>query len=114
MKQCSYIDRPGITQAEKDHYSKVYGINRNSAVCEVPHFDVTTQLPQDIMHVLLEGIVPVHIGLLLDHIVETLSLLTLPEINARIASYPYGYFEEKPSTLRGTNFDGIGQQTGKN
>ena len=110
MKQCPFIDRPGITECERNHYSKVYGINRMSALCEVPYFDVTTQLPQDLMHVLLEGIVPVQIGFLLTYAIDTLK--TLADINARITSYPYSYFEVQPSLLTTTNFDVAGHQTG--
>lgn len=113
MRQCAYIDRPGITSSEREHFSKVYGINRTSALCEVPYFDVTCQLPQDIMHVLLEGLIPVNIGLLLTHAIESLKIVTLADINARIKSYPYVYFENKPSMLTATNFDVGGRQTGR-
>ncbi len=110
-RQCSYIDRPGITASEREHYSMVYGINRTSILCQVPHFDVTAQLPQDLMHILLEGVFPMHIGLLLTHLIHTLSL-TIVEINARISSFPYAYFEEKPCTLTNVTLDVGGRQTG--
>lgn len=83
-----------------------------SALCEVPYFDVTTQLPQDLMHVLLEGIIPVQIGFLLIHAIDTLQVLTLADVNARISAYPYAYFEVHPSLLKDTNFDVAGRQTG--
>ena len=40
----------------KDYFSKQYGINRRSLLSKIPDFDVTKQLPQDIMHIFLEGI----------------------------------------------------------
>ena len=64
------------------------------------------------MHVLLEGIVPVQIGFLLTYAIDTLKILTLADINARITSYPYSYFEVQPSLLTTINFDVAGHQTG--
>ena len=111
-RHCAYIDRRDIRDVEKEHYSKVYGINHTSALCDVPYFDVTQQLPQDVMHLLLEGIIPNNIGLLLTHVIQSLKIITLAEINARIKSYPYAYFESRPSELTVTKFDTGGHQTG--
>jgi hypothetical protein len=73
-KQCSYIERPGISSEEKSHFSKVYGINRKSALCDLPYFDLTQQLPQDIMHLLFEGIFPIQLELMLHHATATLKV----------------------------------------
>lgn len=54
-RHCAYTDRRDTRDAEKEHYSKVYGINYTSALCDIPYFDVTQQLSQDVMHLLLEG-----------------------------------------------------------
>ena len=37
------------------HFSKEYGITKRSVLLDAPYFDVTDQLLQDIMHVILEG-----------------------------------------------------------
>lgn len=37
------------------HFSKEYGVTKRSVLLDAPHFDVTDQLPQDVMHVILEG-----------------------------------------------------------
>ena len=74
MRQCSYLEHPGIGIDERGHYSKVYGINRRSTLCDLSHFDVTKQLPQDIMHLLFEGIIPVHVELILNHAIGTLKV----------------------------------------
>ena len=79
-KQCEYIERPGITSSERCHYSKVYGINKSSVLLELPDFDITQQLPQDIMHVLLEGIFPLHVEQLFDYIINVASLLSLDQV----------------------------------
>ena len=73
-KYCEYIDQPGISAAERVHYSKVYGINRKSILCELSNFNVTEQLPQDLMHVLFEGVFQAHIRELLKYLVEGLSV----------------------------------------
>jgi len=74
IEQCGYIDRPGISNSERVHYSKVYGINRTSILFDLPDFDLTQQLPQDLMRVLLEGIFPVHMEQLLYYVVQILSV----------------------------------------
>ena len=60
----------------------------------------------------MEGIIPTNIGLLLTHLIESLKLFTLADINARSKAYPYAYFEDKPSELTTTNFGMGGRQTG--
>ena len=109
-KYSDLISRPDASVSERKHYSKVYGINRVSVVTQLQYFDVTSQLPQDLMHVLLEGVFPLHMEQFLKYIVEDMGVLTLDQINFRIAAYPYAYFDEKPSQLYG--YDLKGNQTG--
>ena len=104
--------------AERAHYSKTYGINRESEITLLDPFDVTEQVPQDVMHVLLEGVVPIEIGLLLRQAVVEDEAITLAVVNQKIASFPYSYFESdtKPSTIPQSsvqNGDLTGKQTGK-
>ena len=110
IKHCESINRPGISHAEKSHYSKVYGINRASVLMELTDFDVTRQLPQDLMHVLLEGVFPYHLEQLLDYVVNESALLTLSQINSRIKAFPYAYFSERPSPLNDLSV--MGSQSG--
>ena len=58
-------------------------------------------MPVDVMHILLEGVVPIQIGLLLKQVVLQDELISLNEINRKLASFPYSYFEvdTKPSTI---------------
>ena len=71
-RHCEYISQFGISRSEKSHYSKVYGINRSSILHELA---VTKDLPQDLMHVLLEGVFLLHFEQLLDHIVNVSGLV---------------------------------------
>ena len=83
-----------MSESERDHY-KVYGVNHTSILYEVPHFNVTEQLPQDLTHVQLEGAFDIHVNELFKYLV---SFMTLAEINHQIMSHPYyAYFEEKPA-----------------
>ena len=109
-KHCEFIHRDGISDSERIHFSKVYGINQQSILIELPAFDVTEQLPQDLMHVLLEGIFPLHLEQFLRYIVQDLHLITLDQINSRIAEFPFAYFNDKPGSLSG--LDPQGSQTG--
>ena len=83
------------------HYSKTYGINRRSALSCLQYFDICEQLPQDVMHVLLEGVVPRSVALVLQHVIVDLRIISIDALNARIASFPYAYFESpnKPSRI---------------
>lgn len=40
----------------RQYFCKEYGTNKRSALSDLPFFDVPRQLPQDIMHIFLEGI----------------------------------------------------------
>ena len=75
----------------------MYGVNRTSILCDLPHSDVTQQLPQDLMQ---EGVFHVHVNEILIYLVDRISFLTLADINRRIMAHPYPYFEEKPGPLR--------------
>ena len=74
LTQCSYVERPGISSEEKQHFSKVYGVNRKSILCDLPDFDITTQLPQDIMHVLFEGLFHLQVRLFLNYLIDDLKV----------------------------------------
>lgn len=71
---------------------------------------MTEQLPQVLMHVLFEGVFHIHVRVLLEYLVNDLSYVTLADINSRIMSHPYAYFEEKPAPL--SSLDPYGNQSG--
>lgn len=106
-KQCDRIEGPGITQEEKQHYSKVYGVNRRSILCELTSFDITKNIPQDMMHILLEGAFPLHLKLLMENAPRP---VTLGNINRKLKEFPFAYFQERPKAL--TSTDLTGSQTG--
>ena len=100
-EQCDMMSDEDVSQAERQYYSKVYGINRSSAISHLDHFDITEQLPQDVMHVLLEGVVPLNTGLFLHHVMVEEGHISIDTLNRKLRSFPYGYFEsdKKPPAL---------------
>ncbi|XP_033125438.1 uncharacterized protein LOC117123569 [Anneissia japonica] len=106
-RQCSEIEQASTKFVKKDLQTS-YGINVRSALCELPTFDVTKQLPQDIMHTLLEGTVQYEVRFVLLHFIQSGSI-TLNQINGAIANHAYGYSEvsDKPGPLKESVFFGI-------
>ena len=90
QQQLSDIENAGLPFL-KNYFSKQYGINRRSVLSEIPDFDVTKQLPQDIMHIFLEGILSYEIKFLLKHYFDG-GLITLDQLNIKLQNFPYGLF----------------------
>ena len=93
-----------------DHYSKTYGINRRSALLDIPFYSMFKGgLPHDSMHDILEGVAPLEISLLLCHCIISKRLLSLEEYNRRLLQFDFGYTEASkapPITSRSTLIDG--------
>lgn len=65
-----------------------HGVKRPCAITErLAHFHVTTGYPPDVMHDLLEGIVPVELALCLQILIK--KYFSLEELNAIIKKFPY-------------------------
>ena len=98
-EQCKYLERKDIEKLEKRYYSTSFGVNRKSALAKFDEFDVTDQLPQDIMHLFLKGVCVLHTSVLLKYLIYEEQLLTLDALNIKIKPYKYLYFETKPTPL---------------
>lgn len=98
---CNAMRLNRLHQRALERISKQYGINRRSPLWKIPTFDVIKQLPQDIMHTLLEGTVQYEVRLVLQHYIQS-GVTTLSQINGAIASNEYGYSEvfDKPGPLK--------------
>ena len=93
--------------AVKNDLTTTYGINHRSSLCDLGDFDITVQLPQDLMHTLLEGAVQYELRhMLLYYITD--NQFTLAQLNAAIANQDYGYSEvsNKPGPLKESVFRG--------
>ncbi|XP_039248923.2 uncharacterized protein LOC120326666 [Styela clava] len=91
LSQCQYLNKTT---------SVAYGINRKSTIFDLKNFDPFTSVPQDAMHVILEGCIPYTLQQLLQHLLRE-KQLTLQFINQRIEKFPYGYLDRtnKPSPI---------------
>lgn len=89
-----------------DEHSDTYGINYRSPLNELDYFHVVDQVPQDIMHVLLEGVVPYELLLMLKSFVRDKKYFSVHLLNDRIASFAYSTHEatNRPSLIKPTVF----------
>ena len=77
-----------------EHYSKTYGINACSGLMNIPFFSMFGGgLAHDIMHDVLEGVAPLEMSLLLQHVILREKFLTLNDYNFRLTHFDYGYTE---------------------
>ena len=72
--------------------SVTYGITSKSSLNEIPHFHLPTMLPQDVMHILFEGVVPRELKLMLANFIETKKHFSLDELNGH---FSYGRSEAR-------------------
>ena len=91
----------------KEYYSMFFGVNGRSGLQEAPYFDVCEQLPQDIMHVFLEGVITYELKYLLRFYIEEKESFTLTDLNNRIQGFPYGYsqIKDKPCVIKETDLE---------
>ena len=101
--------------AETD--SITYGINCKSALNKLDDFDVCDgQLPQDMMHVLLESVVPYTIKAMLQSFINQKCLFTIDFVNQKLSTLKFSRSEcrNKPSQLSSNILhDGNLNQSGK-
>ena len=76
------------------HFSKEYGVNKRSVLLDAPFFDVTAQLPQDLMHIILEGALSRALFFVITYFINN-NAFTLNDLNAFILNFNYGYAELK-------------------
>jgi len=79
------------------HFSKIYGINERTSLMDVKYFSIFEyRLPHDMMHDLLEGLVPHEIKLMVLYYTSN-HFFTLQEFNERLINFNFGYSEkDKP------------------
>ena len=80
------------TKTKRSELRKNYILNKTGYLASLRDFDITIQLPQDIMHTLLEGSVQYELRILsLSYI--TPKDFTLKELNYEIINFDFGYSE---------------------
>jgi len=103
-EHCSEIEN--ATGEFQNNLKITYGINRRSPLCRLPDFNIVTQLPQDIMHILFEGTVQYELRLVLKELIYTQKIVSLDSVNSSISNHLYGYSEisSKPPPIRDVYF----------
>ena len=75
--------------------STTYGVNYNSPLNEIDYFHVANmQLPQDVMHILFEGVIPMEIKLLVTRLIQQ-KFFTIETLNERCKYFMYSRAESK-------------------
>lgn len=85
---------------ENPSNTAVYGVERICPFDELSYFDVTKGLPPDLMHDLLEGVIPLVVKLVLCKAHRD-KHMTIQEVNAEISQFSLGQNDRanKPSQL---------------
>lgn len=93
------------------HLSVNYGVNRGTVFADINFFQVTKCFPQDIMHVLIEGVLAKEVQLLIKYCISE-KFFSLDQLNQIIFSFDYGYHDlpNKPSPVE---LDRIQQRAGQ-
>jgi len=110
---CSLLSGP-LREAD----SVTYGVNYQSALNNLEHFHVANnQLPQDVMHVLLEGVIPYTLKCMLRRFICDRHYFTIEFLNDRITCFSFSRSEcrSKPTKLTSDailHTDGGLRQTG--
>ena len=91
----------------KAYYSKLFGVNGRSHLEEAPCFNACEQLPQDIMHVFMEGVISYELKYLLNFYIKEKGLFALADLNNEIQGFPYGYshIKDKPCIIKETDLE---------
>ncbi|XP_011859325.1 PREDICTED: uncharacterized protein LOC105556825 [Vollenhovia emeryi] len=100
LNHLEIIEEPDMLQGTREYWKKHFGVNTRSKLIDIPHFDVTRCLVQDIMHVLCEGVLEAETRLLINFYIQE-KKITLQALNNRITSFNYGHLQkDKPSLIK--------------
>ena len=93
----SYDHQCSCLEGDLGVYDSVtYGINCRSPLNRIRGFHVANnQLPQDIMHVILEGVLPLEVKLMLTFFIKHKKYFSIDCLNDRISNFIYGRSEAK-------------------
>ena len=77
-----------------ENFSKEYGVTNRSILLDALYSDVTEQIPQDVMHVILDGSLSRTLYFVIHYFLDN-NIFTLEGLNAFILDFNYGYSEMK-------------------
>lgn len=88
-----------ITGPAKDLFSTTYGVSTDSVLNRLSYYHVTSGLPPDVMHDILEGVAVVELKCMLMKFSQDYNL-SLVLLNDRIDHFPYGLPDIKSKPLK--------------
>lgn len=102
MRSREMYDRHAAFSRIDPNSASIYGVKTQSLLNCSKYYHVVDGLPSDIMHDILEGVLPLHLKVMLRKFIFKEKMFTLDELNRRIKGFPYGPndFRNKPSLLK--------------
>lgn len=89
------VTEPNVSTGVTEYWKKQYGVNCESPLSDIPIFDATMCLPQDAMHVLIEGVAEIACKNLLRYFIIEKKIFTLEQFNEwRCHFRYYGHFKK--------------------
>ncbi len=83
-----------VEEVLKDpNLTKQYGVKGRCVLNELDHFHSVTGFPPDILHDLLEGVIPVEMALCLNALINK-KYITLEYVNRMIKQFPYQFMDK--------------------
>lgn len=91
-----------------EKYISLYGVKSDSPFNSLKYFHCSCMLPPDAMHDLLEGVVPVELGLIINHFILK-KYVTLAQLNYKIKLSKFGFHDaaNKPIEISKSFHKGI-------
>ena len=101
----SLLLEPRMDISADPESAKLYGVKGQSALNRSKFFHVVTGLLSDIMHDILEGVLPLHMKTMLHRFVIENKYFSLDELNSRLLHFPFGFTDSKnrPSIVKSLN-----------
>ena len=93
-EHCRMVDDRGSSTQVRENLSTTYGVKKLSVLDKINFFDVCQCLPEDIMHVLYEGVIPYETKNLI-RLLEAEGHVSLQQLNSAIENFDYGYMNAK-------------------
>ena len=90
-----------LSEKARIYWSMQFGVVKRTFLCDIPYFSVTQCILHDSMHILLEGIDRIEIGLILYHVIIEEKIIRLDWLNRAISNFNYTSEEmrDKPPNI---------------
>lgn len=89
IEQCEILESTAVGR-NRGHWSKLFGVNSRSVLTQIPNFDVTLNLLQDPMHILLEGVYSNVCALFINTLISE-KLITIDNLNTWTSTFQFSH-----------------------